>query len=171
MRHPAGATHQIGQQLTTGKPFMACFFYCYLNVAKCGGLDFSLFLFGVMQQISYQWRLSMKFVAVVLISIILAGCADTGPLKIAKDTYSISVRVPFSGPSGAKGDALNEANRFCTSQDKQLLLQSENSYECALHGGCGEAEITFLCVDEKDSRYSTPQQMRKDNGIITIQNR
>ncbi|AUH53117.1 hypothetical protein CXB49_21135 [Chromobacterium sp. ATCC 53434] len=113
----------------------------------------------------------MRFVVAFLMSVILAGCADTGPMKIAKDTYSISVRVPFSGPSGAKGDALREANGFCASQNKQLLLQSENSYECALHGGCGEAEITFLCLSEKDPRYSIPQQMRKDNGVITIQNR
>jgi hypothetical protein len=33
----------------------------------------------------------------------LVACADTGPMQIGKDAYSISVRVPLSGPSGAKG--------------------------------------------------------------------
>jgi hypothetical protein len=41
----------------------------------------------------------------------LVACADTGPMQIGKDTYSISVRVPLSGPSGAKGQALREAAR------------------------------------------------------------
>jgi len=100
--------------------------------------------------------------------VLLAGCADTGPMKIGKDTYTISVRVPFSGPSGAKGEALKEANAFCTSKSKSVLLQNENSYECALHGGCGEAEITFLCLDESDPRY-TAAHLRKDNGVTTIE--
>jgi hypothetical protein len=52
----------------------------------------------------------------------LVGCADTGPMQIGKDTYSISVRVPLSGPSGAKGQALQEANAFCAKQNRQVLL-------------------------------------------------
>lgn len=99
--------------------------------------------------------------------LMLAACADSGPLKIGKDTYSISTRVPLSGPAGAKGDALKEANRFCAGQGKEVLLQTENSEECAWHGGCGEAEITFLCVAGDDSRYLEQHQMRKDNGVST----
>jgi hypothetical protein len=65
----------------------------------------------------------------------LAACADTGAISVGKDMYSISVRVPFSGPSGAKGQALQEANAFCAKQNRLVLLDHENSYECALHGG------------------------------------
>jgi hypothetical protein len=101
----------------------------------------------------------------------LAACADTGPMTIGKDTYSISVRVAFSGPSGAKGQALQEANAFCTKQNKLVLLDHENSYECALHGGCGEAEITFLCLTADDPRYNTPHELRKDDGVSTMENR
>jgi hypothetical protein len=87
---------------------------------------------------------------------LLVGCADSGPLSIGKDTYSISVRVPFSGPAGAKGQALQEATTFCASQGKQVLLEQENASECALHGGCGEAEIHFLCLKADDARYTAP---------------
>jgi hypothetical protein len=109
----------------------------------------------------------------ILLSLFLAlgGCTDTGPLKIGKDTYSISTRVALPGPAGAKGDALKEANKFCGDQNKEVLLQSENSQECALHGGCGEAEVTFLCVAENDPRYLEQRQMRKDNGVSTLENR
>ena len=111
----------------------------------------------------------MKRWVLSILALALSACSDTGPMKIGKDTYSISVRVALSGPSGAKGQALQEANTFCAGQSKQVLLQTENSYECALHGGCGEAEITFLCLDESDPRYSAQQQLRKDNGVSTVE--
>ena len=110
----------------------------------------------------------MRILIVAIAACGLVACANTGPMKIGKDTYSISVRVPFSGPSGAKGDALQAANAYCSKQNKYILLQSENSYECALHGGCGEAEVTFMCLDENDPRYAAAH-MRKDNGVNTIE--
>lgn len=111
----------------------------------------------------------MRITLVLTLLITLVGCANTGPIPIGKDAYTVSVRVPFSGPSGAKGDALREANTFCASQSKRVLLQTQNSYECALHGGCGEAEITFLCLDESDPRYTAQFKLRKDNGVSTIE--
>ena len=100
----------------------------------------------------------MKWIAFALGVLVLAGCADTGPMKVGKDMYTISTRVALSGPAGAKGEALKEANQYCASQQKQVLLQSETSHECALHGGCGEAEIAFMCLDENDPRYSDPSK-------------
>lgn len=91
-------------------------------------------------------------------------------MKIGKDTFSISTRVTMTGASGAKGDALRSAQAHCSSQNKQLLLQSVTANECAWRGGCGEAEITYLCLDESDSRY-TQAQMRKDNGVTTVEHR
>lgn len=84
----------------------------------------------------------------------LVGCASSGVQQTGKDTYLVSNRAPFSGPSRAKGDALKTANAYCAKQGKHLKLVSESSHECMLHGGCGEAEVTFMCLDEKDPRYS-----------------
>jgi hypothetical protein len=102
-----------------------------------------------------QTKSEMKSKIALLLALGLSACANTGPVQIAKDTYSISARVPFSGPAGARGDALKEANSFCAAQNKQVLLQSDESKECALHGGCGEVEIIFMCLEENDPRYST----------------
>lgn len=110
-----------------------------------------------------------RIIAAYAAALAVAGCADTGAVKIGKDMYTISARVPFGGPTGAKGQALKEASNYCAGQKKYVLLQNENSYECALHGGCGEAEITFLCLDENDPRYTADHQMRKDNGVSTIE--
>jgi hypothetical protein len=102
-----------------------------------------------------EWTIDVRLTALAVL-LTLAACADTGPLSIGKDAYSISVRVPFSGPAGAKGQALQEASTFCASQGKQVLLEQENASECALHGGCGEAEIHFLCLKPDDPRYTAP---------------
>jgi hypothetical protein len=83
----------------------------------------------------------------------LYACADSGPQKIGRDTYLVSARVPFSGETGAKAEALDTATKQCVAMGKVMLLSHISSHECALHGGCGEAEVTFLCVDENDPRY------------------
>ena len=59
----------------------------------------------------------------------------------------ISARVPFSGQTGAIDQALDAANSLCASKGQVVQLVSDTSKECALHGGCGEAEIKFKCVN------------------------
>ncbi|WP_397449360.1 hypothetical protein [Pseudomonas sp. NA-150] len=92
----------------------------------------------------------MKLLVGALAVVMLAGCADSGPMKVGPDTYTISTRVPFGGPASAKGQALKEANAFCLSQGREILLDHMQASECALHGGCGEAEIFFFCLASSD---------------------
>lgn len=86
----------------------------------------------------------------------LASCANSGAQQIGKDKYMVSARVPFSGQTGAKTDAMNTANAHCAQLGKEILLINAKSSECALHGGCGEAEVTFMCVDKNDPRLTSP---------------
>ena len=88
-----------------------------------------------------------------LLFISLIGCADSGPVKIGQDTYAISTRVAFTGAGAAKNQALTEASTFCTSLHKEMMLVNETMNECMLHGGCGEAEVHFMCLDANDPRY------------------
>jgi hypothetical protein len=82
----------------------------------------------------------------------LIGCTNTGALKTGPDSYMISTRVPFGGPASASGDALRDANQFCASLRKEILLDHIQSSECALHGGCGEAQVSFFCLAPDDSQ-------------------
>ena len=86
----------------------------------------------------------------------IVGCTDTGPIKIGPDTYTISTRVAFGGPASAKGQALEEANTFCQSKEREMLLGHIEASECALHGGCGEAEIDFYCLLPNDPQLKRP---------------
>lgn len=91
----------------------------------------------------------------------VAGCADSGPVKIGQDTYSISTKVPFAGATGAKNQALQEASSYCASLHKEMMLVNETMNECMLHGGCGEAEVHFMCLDATDPRY-------KPNDVTSV---
>lgn len=103
------------------------------------------------------------------LSLSLAACTDTGPIKIGPDTYTISTRVPFGGPASAKGQALQEANAFCFTQGKEILLQHEQSSECALHGGCGEAEIEFYCLQAGDPMLKRPALKADPNQRVEVE--
>lgn len=72
---------------------------------------------------------------------------------IGKDTFVASARVPFDGESGAKAKALRDATTSCQAQGKLMKLVDMNSHECALHGGCGEAQVTYMCLAKDDPRY------------------
>ena len=88
----------------------------------------------------------MKQAVLICALLALAGCATTAPVRTADGNWMVSARVPFSGQSGALNQALGEANTFCASQGEVVKLVSNTSQECALHGGCGEAQITFACA-------------------------
>jgi hypothetical protein len=77
----------------------------------------------------------------------LTACASSGPRPIGPGRYMASARVPLTGQTGAKTKALETANRHCASLGKTVLVESVKAQECALHGGCGEAEVVYSCVD------------------------
>ena len=89
---------------------------------------------------------SMKQVILICMLMALAGCATTTPVRTIAGTWMVSARVPFSGQSGALNQALGKAKTFCASRGQVVVLVSNTSQECALHGGCGEAQITFRCA-------------------------
>ena len=111
----------------------------------------------------------MKIILSLLGVLALTGCANSGVQSIGKDSYLVSVRVSFSGQSGAKTDALTSANIHCASLGKQMMLGNISSSECALRGGCGEAQIIFSCLSNDDPRYQTSQMRKEPDTVIQVQ--
>jgi hypothetical protein len=81
----------------------------------------------------------MRILICLIAGMSLAACANSGVRKTGRDTYSVSSRAPFLGPARAKGDALRDANAYCAKLGKHIQVVTQNSNECMLHGGCGEA--------------------------------
>lgn len=90
-------------------------------------------------------RNALSIVAIIA----LAACASSGPQSIGGGKFMASARVPLNGQTGAKTKALETANKHCASLGKEALVEDVEASECALHGGCGEAEVIYTCADRK----------------------
>lgn len=105
-----------------------------------------------------------KLLIAISAALTLIGCANSGSHAIGKDTYMATVRVAFSGPAGAKADALATASADCQSRGKVMLLGDLSSNGCMLRGGCAEAQIVYSCLDKDDPRYKGPQAVTPDQA-------
>jgi hypothetical protein len=89
--------------------------------------------------------------AVGLLAFVLAGCAvNSGVVPNGQDSFTVS-RQAASGLSDfsvLKPDAINEANQYCTSQKKSLVvLNAKDARPSAGPGDFPRAEIQFTCWD------------------------
>jgi hypothetical protein len=95
-----------------------------------------------------------RFTILVATIIFLVGCATTtiGPIPAGKNTYIIS-RQEGAFPSGNKpllAEAMNEANNFCASLNKDLkLISTYESQGPYIIGNYPKATVTFSCVEKE----------------------
>jgi len=113
----------------------------------------------------YNWAKILTILGLLSATI---GCTtNSGAVSIGNDTYMVSARVAFGARSGAESDALRTANQHCASQGKKMTSVKIKSNECMLRGGCGEAQITFSCLDKDAPRYSKEFVPRKSSPVVT----
>ena len=98
----------------------------------------------------------------------LNGCASTAPVKIGANSYYASKTNSggaFGNVDTVAGNLMVQGNQFCTAQGKQFELVTQNTDQPRpFH--MGGASITFKCVDR-----ATDPVMRKDNGVLTEENK
>ena len=111
----------------------------------------------------------MKLLLLLSFALSMVGCANSGALSIGKDTYMTTVRVAWTGITGAKTEALATANADCESKGKVMLLGDLRSSECMLRGGCAEAQIVYSCLDKNDPRYTEPHMQKAPDTKVQIQ--
>ncbi|UVM53483.1 hypothetical protein LOY37_13960 [Pseudomonas sp. B21-012] len=113
----------------------------------------------------------MRTLIGLVVFLVLAGCSNTGAMKVGPDTYMISTRVAFGGPASAKGEALRDASIYCSSLQREILVNRIQASECALRGGCGEAEVFFYCLPAGDPQLARPKYVPDPDLKIEINNR
>jgi hypothetical protein len=94
-----------------------------------------------------------RALAVAVIAMIVGACSTTGAQMIGRDTFTSSARVFSGGESGAKGKVLKTAEESCALQGKFVKVIGVTAHECGLHGGCGEAQVNYMCLAKDDPRY------------------
>ena len=115
----------------------------------------------------------MKTIIALISVALMYGCATkSGVLQMAPNTYTLSVGVAGTGSvSGndtmAKRDALTEANAYCASKGKVILVQN-TTMSSTLAGST--SDLVFQCLDENDPNAKVSPVYRKEPNIV-IENR
>lgn len=102
-----------------------------------------------------------KLIFLVMSIFAFYGCAvNTGVVPIGKDTFMISRQAAtgFSGLGGLKAEAFREANIYCETQGKSLMVVNTNeSSPPYILGNFPRAEVQFMCLDANDAELQRPK--------------
>lgn len=94
----------------------------------------------------------MKYLLIILVSI-LSGCAsNSGVIPMGNDTYMVSRQAAtgFSGMGTLKAEAMREAYRQCQLTGKSVeVLETIDAKPPYIFGNFPKTEIRFKCVSEK----------------------
>ena len=104
--------------------------------------------------------------------IVLAGCAsNSGVVPIGQDTFMVSRQAAtgFSGSSDLKAKAFQEANQYCSSQNKSLqVVNTTEAQPPYVLGNFPKAEVQFMCLDGKDAELARPKLRKEADAVIEI---
>jgi hypothetical protein len=109
--------------------------------------------------------------ALIVCAGVLAGCVSASEIVPAgKDTYMVAGRAN-GGPAagGSSIEAMKAANAFCAKQQKLVMIRNTSTSGSAGFGG-EQSTLIFSCLTADDPEYQRPN-LRKDNGVTTIENR
>jgi hypothetical protein len=87
-----------------------------------------------------------------------AARADADVVPLGNDTYSITCEAKTAFTRNAdklKGQASDEATKFCATQGKQLKILSLSGNVPHFGSGYAKAKITFMALSAGDPRLST----------------
>jgi len=101
---------------------------------------------------------------IILIALIVGGCASTGVIPMSQDSYYIGKKdgTPGLGVSfGNKMEVYQEANAFCTQKRQELYVLKETVIPAA-PGRLGSTELHFKCVVSG----GTAQPLKKEADVV-----
>lgn len=109
-----------------------------------------------------------KTLSILFVAAFLGACAQSsGVLKMGPDTYTVSsAAAPARGGySEARKIALAEANQYCSSQGKEILVTNVNTATINAFGA-GSADITFRCLSKGDPELARPEYRQAPDTVI-----
>lgn len=98
---------------------------------------------------------------ILLTAIALTGCATSGVAPLGQDNYMITRHEwGFTGPEPIKAQLLQEADAYCKSHGKVLLVTK--TVEIGLKfGGEPAAEVYFKALDPNDPELKKPHTVEE----------
>lgn len=92
----------------------------------------------------------MKWIIAITCSVLMAvaGCSNSGPIKIGPDTYYIIKKAgsAFNTGDSDKVAVLKQANAFCEQQGRDVLVEKAEAHHGIAFARVASAEVTFKCT-------------------------
>jgi hypothetical protein len=104
----------------------------------------------------------MKLAIPLLVAaIVLTGCATSGVSPLGQNSYMITRHVyGFSGTSSIKAELLQDADDYCRSHGKVLLVTKTVEIGLAF-GREASAEVYFKALDSNDPELKQPHTIEE----------
>jgi hypothetical protein len=93
--------------------------------------------------------LGLEAVAVVSLALLFGCASNPGVAPLGNDTYIVTRQAAtgFSGLASLKADALSEADAYCASQHKTMVvISTSESQPPYIFGNFPRSEVQFRCV-------------------------
>ncbi len=94
----------------------------------------------------------MKYMLFVPLLAAVAGCSNSGPIKVGPDTYYILKKAGsgFNTGDGDKVDVLRQASAFCAQLGRDIVVEKAEAHRGIIFARVASADVTFKCVAKKD---------------------
>jgi hypothetical protein len=104
----------------------------------------------------------MKFsIPLIIATVALTGCATSGVSPLGQNTYMITRHVyGFAGTSSIKAELLQDADDYCKSRGKVLLVTKTVEIPLAF-GREASAEVYFKALDPSDPELKKPHTVEE----------
>ena len=111
--------------------------------------------------------------SLVIIPILLVGCASSGPVPVGQDTFMITKQSTTGFHSGAsvKAEIFREANEHCLKSGKQLQPVSDRQLDGVPGRSFANAELVYRCLSPADFQLYRPTPKPVPNVIIENRNK
>ena len=113
-----------------------------------------------------------KAVSLLSVLLVLAGCAaQSGIVQINHETFKVSrqAETDFSGLSTLRVEALEEAYKYCSRQNKFMRVDTITEFLPPDNTrGLPRAEVQFMCLEEADEKLTGSQLNMSSDKVIEI---
>ena len=108
----------------------------------------------------------------IVLLVLLSGCAKSGIVQVDPDTFMISRQadIDISNIGTLRADAIQAAYNYCISQNKFMRIVDITEYfPPDISRGFPRAEVQFMCLEETDERFTRPKLQKTPDIIIKIE--
>jgi hypothetical protein len=114
--------------------------------------------------------MASKFLVATTAVVLVAGCANSGPVPIGRDTYMVTNTGAWAWSSGADllADSYRQAAATCAAQGKEVqpINSQSNDSRMGLDAPFAHGTLYFRCLSSADPEAGRPNLKPTPNVVI-----